>query len=263
MIRTLPRAFAVLAALGVVAAGLSLGFAQPASPAAPDAVTVVTAAPGPSTLEGRWPAKPKPKAPTSFLVADAIGPRVSLFAAPDVPLADKPTVSNPTWEGLPLVFSVLEDRGPWLHVRVSRRPNDFTAWVQRSQVTLRTVPNHVLVEIGKHQVTVFHGDEVLFRAPVATGRPNTPTPTGNFFVDGIVPIRYSGGPYGPFQVSISGFSNVLRSFGGGIGQIAMHGTNHPELMGQNVSNGCIRMQNESIKKIAMLAPTGTPVTVIP
>ena len=64
------------------------------------------------------------------------------------------------------------------------------------------------------------------------------------------------------QVSVSGFSDTLQTFGGGVGQIAMHGTNRPELLGQPVSNGCVRMTNDAITKMVQLAPLGTPVNVV-
>ena len=160
------------------------------------------------------------------------------------------------------VFLVLEDQGDWLHVRVSSRPNNMTAWVSRSEVRLRTVPNRVLIEVGARRVTVFHGDTVLLQETVAVGTDRTPTPLGSFFVDGAVKVPYDTGPYGAYQVSVSGFSDVLQSFGGGVGQIAMHGTNRPDLLGQAVSNGCVRMTNDNITKMVQLAPLGTPVDVI-
>ncbi|MCU1352043.1 MAG: ErfK/YbiS/YcfS/YnhG family protein, partial [Acidimicrobiales bacterium] len=195
-------------------------------------------------------------------LADATVAAVPLFAAPDLPLAGGPTMTNPTWEGLPLVFLVLREQGDWLDVRVSSRPNGMTAWVRRSDVALRTVPNRVVIEVGARQVSVLHGDQELLRAPVAVGRDNTPTPLGSFFIDGVVPQPGATGAYGVLMLSIAGFSNVLRNFGGGVGQIAMHGTNHPELIGQNVSNGCVRMHNEDIIRVSQLAPLGTPVEIV-
>jgi lipoprotein-anchoring transpeptidase ErfK/SrfK len=67
--------------------------------------------------------------------------------------------------------------------------------------------------------------------------------------------------YGWGQLSVSGFSDVLERFAGGIGQIAIHGWNDPSAMGRNVSNGCVRMNNDDIARVAELAPLGTPVTI--
>ncbi|WP_426572023.1 L,D-transpeptidase [Aquihabitans sp. McL0605] len=259
--KAIPKAIPIAAAVAVVAVGAALGFGRAEPPVVPGSVTLTAAAPKAASIRGAWAAS-KPATPTSFTVADATVDLVHVFESPGVPLAARPTLANPTWERLPVVFLVLEDKGEWLHVRVSSRPNDLTGWVQRSEVRLREVPNHVLVEVGARRVTVFHGDEVLLREPIAVGIDRTPTPTGNFFVDGVVKVSNAGGAYGPFQVSVSGFSNVLQSFGGGVGQIAMHGTNHPEKIGQAVSNGCIRMNNDVITRMVGLAPLGTPVDVV-
>ena len=188
---------------------------------------------------------------------------MTLFDAPDVPAADGKVLSNPTPERLPVVFLVHEQRDGWLEVSVSDRPNGRRNWVRAADVILRTVPNHVLVEVGARRVTVFHGDEVLLQTTVAVGTSATPTPTGDFFVDGVVATGNPGGAYGPNQLSVSAFSEVLDSFGGGRAQIALHGTNRPELLGQAVSNGCVRMSNDDVVAMVDLAPPGTPVEVVP
>lgn len=254
--RTVPVGIALV----VVAAGALVGFGRGASAVVPDQVEVVAGAAAGPEVTGAW--EPPPGSPTEFTVADAVGSQVQLFVEPDVAHPDRPTMDNPTWEGLPVVFLVLEEQGPWLHVRVSSRPNGMTAYVLRSEVSLRTVPNRVLVEIGARRVTVLHGDEVLLSETAAMGTDRTPTPVGSFFVDGIVEVPYDTGPYGAYQVSVSGFSDVLQSFGGGVGQIALHGTNRPDLLGQAVSNGCVRLSNEAITRLAELAPLGTPVEIV-
>ncbi len=259
-----PRAaIPVVLAVALLAAVAVYGFSHAEPPVVPERAVVVTAGAGASQVEGQWTAAPiKSTTPTSFLVADAAGPEVSIFAEPEVTYAAKPKLFNPTHEGLPVVFLVMEDEGPWLKVRVSSRPNMLVAWVRREEVTLRTVPNHVLVEVGARRVTVRHGDQVLLQETVAVGSDRTPTPLGNFFVDGTVKVPTDTGPYGAYQVSVAGFSEVLQSFGGGVGQIALHGTNRPELLGQPVSNGCVRMTNDAITRMAELAPLGTPVNVV-
>ncbi|MEJ7583238.1 MAG: L,D-transpeptidase, partial [Acidimicrobiales bacterium] len=196
------------------------------------------------------------------VAADAIVSTVALFSAPGTPMRERPSVSNPTWEGLPLVFLVKEQRDPWLRVLVSTRPNGLEAWIRSADVTLRSVPNWIRVELGARMATVYSGDSVLLRTPVATGRPTTPTPTGQYFVDGIVRLADPGGVYGYGQMSVSAFSEVYETFGGGIGQIALHGTNAPNLLGQTVSNGCVRFDNQAIARVMELAPTGTPVEIV-
>jgi len=193
-----------------------------------------------------------------FLAAQAAGPKVDLYESPEAttPMWDLP---NPTHEGMPLSFTVIERQGSRLHVRLPIRPNGSTAWIDASQVVTFTVPNHLVVDLSERQVTAYHGDEVLMTAGLAVGSPATPTPTGEFYVD--ISVANPGGSYGEWMLSVAGFSDVLTSFGGGIGQIAFHGWSDESVIGQAVSNGCLRMPNPVITRLAPLAPVGTPVSI--
>jgi L,D-transpeptidase catalytic domain len=169
------------------------------------------------------------------------------------------SLPSPTHEGVTLSFTVLDRVGSRLHVRLPIRPNGSTAWIDASQVISFVVPNHLVVDLSDRRLTAYHGDEVLLESAVAVGAPATPTPIGDFYVD--ISVSEPGGSYGAWMLSVAGFSNVLTSFGGGIGQIAIHGWSDESVMGQAVSNGCIRMSNGVISRLAGLAPVGTPVTV--
>jgi lipoprotein-anchoring transpeptidase ErfK/SrfK len=95
-----------------------------------------------------------------------------------------------------------------------------------------------------------------------TGRPNTPTPTGVFYVTDPVDLTAQpNGPYGVFALGLSGYSNVLSSFDGTLPQIAVHGTPYPDQVGQDLSNGCVRIPSPIILMIAKVVPLGTPVTI--
>lgn len=207
------------------------------------------------------PALTRPYA-DSFLVADAKGPSVPLFSEPNVPVPSGRTLDNPTWEGLALTFLVRERGEEWLHAQFMGRPNSGLAWIRASDVTLRRVPNHILIEREAKRLSVMHGDEVIFQTSIATGKAESPTPRGTFFVDGIVRLNPPHRAYGVGQVSFTGFSEVYESFGGGVGQVALHGTQNPALIGTPASHGCVRMRNEDITRVMELAPTGTPVEVI-
>ena len=77
------------------------------------------------------------------------------------------------------------------------------------------------------------------------------------------PVVQCGSAYGVFAIGTSGLSEKLDSFDGTIPQIALHGTDLPDSsLGQDLSNGCIRMPNDVIVQIAKIAPLlGTPVTI--
>ena len=194
-------------------------------------------------------------------VADAIGSKVGLYSEMGQAEPDD-YADNPTWEGLPGLFLVHEKRGDWLRVQVSMRPNQATAWIKASEVTTRTVSSRIVVDTGNRTLTAYEGGRQTMQVSVAPGKGATPTPLGNFFVDGIVKLAYTNGPYGAFQISVAAFSNVHYSFGGGNGQIAIHGTNDPALIGTPASNGCVRMTNEDVTAVASMVPLGTPVRIV-
>lgn len=196
-------------------------------------------------------------------LAAAIISRVAVFAAPDDP---KPAwlLRNPTRENYGLTFLVLDDRpaaGDWLHVSVPIRPNGTTGWIRAGDVVVSTLRARILVERAARRLRFWLDDRLVLDERVAVGTPATPTPLGHFFVDAVARPPSPRGPFGPYQVSVTGFSEVLRNFGGGQGQIAIHGTNRPELIGGDVSNGCIRLRNAAVTILAERVPTGTPVEI--
>ncbi|MEN3313894.1 MAG: hypothetical protein V7605_128 [Acidimicrobiaceae bacterium] len=194
------------------------------------------------------------------LVAEAIGSRVPLYShAGDQEPGD--VVDNPTFEGLPVTFLVMDQHDGWIEVQISRRPNEATAWVRADEVNLRQTPYKVRVDSAAHRLTLTDDGHTVLDVDVATGTGGTPTPTGTFFVDGIVKLANPNGPYGTYQLSVAAFSDVLTSFGGGNGQIAIHGTNSPSLVGTSVSHGCVRMTNADIDKLATAVGVGTPVEI--
>ena len=195
------------------------------------------------------------------MVADVKGSTIGLYSTPGQAQADD-TFSNPTWEGLPLVFLVQQSQGEWLEVQLNTRPNQTTAWVSAADVSLRPVSHRIVVSLAARSLTVYDGQTPVMEAPVAIGTSSTPTPRGNYYVDGAVRTPDPSGAYGPYQLSVAAFSEVLMSFGSGVGQIAMHGTNAPSLVGTAASNGCLRMNNADITRLANTVHIGTPVQIV-
>ena len=193
-------------------------------------------------------------------VADVKGSTIGLYSTPGQAEADD-AFDNPTWEGLPLVFLVQQRQGDWLEVQLNTRPNQTTAWIRAADVSLRQVTQRIVVSLAARSMTVYDGQTPIMEAPVAIGDPTTPTPRGNYYVDGAVRTPDPSGVYGPYQISVAAFSEVLMSFGSGVGQIAMHGTNAPSLVGSAVSNGCLRMRNADVTRLANTVEIGTPVQI--
>lgn len=248
----------------VVAAGGSVPAAEvEGSWATTTTTTTTTTEPAAPAEDGLAIAPPlaRPWA-DSFLVADAVVAGVALFSEPGVPVPSGRVMDNPTWEGLHLTFLVRERTEGWLRVQLMSRPNSALAWIQAADVELRRVEHHIVIERGAHRLTMYRGEEPVFRTAVATGKGSSPTPLGTFFVDGVVRLSPPHRSYGTGQLSFTGFSEVYSSFGGGVGQVAMHGTQNPALIGTPASNGCVRMTNADIEHVTPMAPTGTPVQVV-
>jgi hypothetical protein len=202
-----------------------------------------------------------------FWAAEALVPMLEAWPAP-APTPDTPpsaTLPNPTRDRRLLVVSILDTdpTGQWHFAQLPQRPNGSTGWIRAADVRPFEVPNRILVNVTTNMLQVLRGDseEVLFETNVATGSPRTPTPLGDYFVDIYNPLGQHA-VYGWGQMSISAFSEVLMTFGGGIGQVALHGWNNDAVMGQNVSNGCIRMRNADIARVAELTGLGAPVKIV-
>lgn len=166
---------------------------------------------------------------------------------------------------VPTVFAALESvagagcKAAWYRVMLPLKPNGQTGYVRARHVRLRPLRARVVVDLSTRRLTVFDRGKPVLSAKVAIGARATPTPTGRFYVNQRFRDNPSG-PYGWAAIGISAFSEVLHGWPQG-GPVAIHGTNRPSLLGLAVSNGCIRVSNETVKRLWRLAPTGTPVLV--
>ncbi len=192
------------------------------------------------------------------LAADAAVPQVELFSQPGVSTGR--TLSR-TPEGSALVFLVVAQQPGWVEVQLPERPNEATAWVRATDVRTRTVRQRIVVNLARHTVTLLSNGVPVLSTPSVIGSPQAPTPTGRFYVTSIIHLDNPNGPYGAGALGLAAFSNVYETFGGGPGQVAIHGTNQPQLVGQSVSHGCVRVPNEAWATIAGRIPTGTPVVI--
>ena len=199
-------------------------------------------------------------APAITLGAVARVPSVAVYSGPGN-LAPVRFMQNPTVEHIPLVFLARARQGEWLYVQLPMRPNQSMGWIREGDVDVSELHSRILVESGAHKLTVFQDNNPVFTATVATGTGGTPTPLGSFYIDAIVKLNRPDTVWGPYQLSVTGFSDVLQHFGGGQGQIAIHGTNAPGLIGGNVSHGCVRMLNPDITQVASLVTVATPVDI--
>jgi lipoprotein-anchoring transpeptidase ErfK/SrfK len=141
------------------------------------------------------------------------------------------------------------------------RPNGSTGWIA-AQGTRRLVTGwHIVVDLAGRRVSVYRHGHVVRTFQAVVGKPSTPTPTGQFFVEETVQMA-TGHPGGPFALALSARSNALQEFEGGPGQIALHGRNNlGGALGTAASHGCVRLDTASIDWLAARIGPGIPTTI--
>ena len=145
-------------------------------------------------------------------------------------------------------------------VQLPRRPNGITGWVRARDVQVAAVTTRIEVDLSARSVTLFDRGRRILSTTAAIGSSATPTPTGRYYVNQRLIPSDTSGPFGPGALGISAFSPVLTGWAQG-GPIAIHGTNRPELLGQAVSNGCVRVRNDVLRTLFARSLAGTPVLV--
>jgi lipoprotein-anchoring transpeptidase ErfK/SrfK len=145
----------------------------------------------------------------------------------------------------------------WYRLSLPMRPNNTTGWVSSRQLDLHHVANRIVINIAKRRMQVLRGNQVLYATTVAVGRPGMETPTGHYYVQ----VRFHpDDPFlGVFAFETSAYSKLTEWPGGGV--VGIHGTSAPQLLGQAVSHGCVRMSNEAALVLKKLVPLGTPITI--
>jgi len=171
-------------------------------------------------------------------------------------------LATPTSIGASLVFLVRKRGEGWEQVYLPVRPDGATGWVNDHDVDLAWNPYSLHIRLRTHELVVQKHGRTLARYPAAVGRSLLPTPRGRYYIVELLKQPNPNGPYGPYAFGTSAFSHVLYSYGGGPGQIGIHGTNDPSSIGHSVSHGCIRIANTDIARLAHELPLGTPVTIV-
>ncbi len=124
-------------------------------------------------------------------------------------------------------------------------------------------PEHgILINIPARRLVIVDQGRVVGTYPVAVGRPDSPTPIGEFTVATRIwqPWWYPRGrepvppgpdnPLGPWWLGLT-----VAGYG-------VHGNNNEGSIGQFISDGCIRMSNEDVLEVAQWTRIGTPVRMV-
>ena len=120
----------------------------------------------------------------------------------------------------------------------------------------------VFVDLEGRKLKVERAGESAFEADIAIGTETDPTPTGPSYLVELIENVDPTNAYGPYAFGLSLHSDTQTEFAGGDGRVGIHGTNQPQLIGQRVSHGCVRLRNEDILTlVGMQLPLGVPIFV--
>lgn len=174
--------------------------------------------------------------------------------------ATRPLTGEPTT--LPVIGALTGPDGVrWLRVMLPGRPDGSSGWIAQTGTRETVTSWHLVVDLSARRVRAYDNGHVVKTFPAVVGKPSTPTPTGEFFVEETLQMP-AGEAGGPFALALSARSNVLQEFEGGPGQIAIHGRdNLGGTLGSAASHGCIRLAIASIDWLASRIGPGTPVTI--
>jgi len=242
--------------------------APPASPTGEPSPSVgptgsPTASPSPSPTR-----KPLPPREKDYWLVAMLRRAVPVYDKPSLDARVRMELPKKTRYGVETVCLVrkVEESGKriWYNVWLPTGPNGARGWITERGVTLYPVYTQIVIDLSDRRLTVLEGSErELGSFPVAIGQPQFPTPTGQYFITEKVKPTDPTTAYGVLAIALSAYSPQLADepeWAGG--QVAIHGTNQPELIGQAISHGCIRMNNKDVLTVDKLVKTGSPVTIV-
>jgi lipoprotein-anchoring transpeptidase ErfK/SrfK len=174
--------------------------------------------------------------------------------------AQRPITGDRT--ALPVLDHATDAKGAeWLRVRLPGRPNGRTGWIRKRTTAHAVTSWHIVVAISSRRVTVYWNGTALRVYSAIVGKPSTPTPRGEYFVEEAVALdpADAGAPY---ALALSARSNVFQEFEGGPGQVALHGLqNVGGVLGTAASHGCVRLDNAAMLWLVGRIGPGVPVTI--
>src|SRR5690625_1118181 len=113
-----------------------------------------------------------------------------------------------------------------------------------------TTPSTIInIDLFKKKLYVIEEKQVLHEYPIAIGTELSPTPVGQFQI--IEKSKAWGGGFGSRWLGLDVPWGVY----------GIHGTNKPYLIGEHVSSGCIRMNNNDVEQLYEMIPIGTKVHI--
>ena len=160
------------------------------------------------------------------------------------------------------IFAVSKTTGtdgdPWYRISVPMRPNGTYGWIPAKTVSLQVMHSQIVVNLRSRTIDLYRFGKHKWHGKVAIGAPGRETPVGHFYVATRF-VPYHDTFLGVFAEETSAYSKLTEWPGGGV--VGIHGTSVPQLLGQAVSHGCVRVSNTTARHLKSLAPLGTPIWI--
>jgi len=119
----------------------------------------------------------------------------------------------------------------------------------------------IIIDKSQNTLILKEADNVIRIYNVSTGKNNC-TPVGEFTIDNKLknPVHYKKGEIVPAESP----DNVLGSrwMGLSIPTYGIHGTIDEATLGQQITEGCVRMRNDEVEELYIIVPVGTKVTIV-
>ncbi|MDD5772616.1 MAG: L,D-transpeptidase family protein [bacterium] len=119
----------------------------------------------------------------------------------------------------------------------------------------------IKVDLSDRALILFNNDKRVKKYLIAIGADNSRTPTGKFVItEKMVNPRwdFGGKVYQPLapdnRLGTRWMAISARGYG-------IHGTNDPAVIGQNITNGCVRLYNQDVEELFDIVPEGTEVEI--
>src|SRR5215212_113361 len=120
-------------------------------------------------------------APPALEVVRPASASLAVHAAPGGPAVA--AVGAQTEFGSPLRYAVVERRGGWLGVIVPELGNGRIGWVRAQAVQrARFLRDRVEVDLSRRMLRLERNGHVVFRATVAVGGADSPSPVGRYAI---------------------------------------------------------------------------------
>lgn len=130
------------------------------------------------------------------------------------------------------------------------------------KIKVWTRPFNIVVDKSQNILILKSDDEIIKTYVVSTGMGNS-TPTGKFkIVNKLVdPPWFKDGT----MIPSSSPENILGSRWMGFDRLpsyGIHGTTQNETLGQQITQGCVRMSNFDVEELYTIVPAGTEVVIV-